>query len=201
VFFLGRVETPCLWARKVFDCPFPNCHSGEGRNPGIANLKIHGKRGQDMKRWLFCSFLALSVCVLPVSAFSHGTKGTVERGGLVVSAQYNTGEPMDYAKVTVSAPGAKVAFQSARTDRNGRFCFFPDGPGEWQVVVNDEMGHRLEIKVPVDEQLAFQEGRNDHAPQEAGLSTFGKAAMGVSIIFGFCGLFFWWKGTKRTSLN
>jgi nickel transport protein len=156
-----------------------------------------GKKGQNIKRWLFCSFFSVLLCILPFSAFSHGTKGMVERGGLVVTAQYDTGEPMDYAKVTVLAPGAKLSFQSGRTDRNGRFCFFPDGPGEWEVVVNDEMGHRLEVKVPVDEQLVFQEGRNDRSPQEAGIPTFGKAAMGVSIIFGFCGLFLWWKGTKR----
>lgn len=144
--------------------------------------------------------LTVSVCILPVSAFSHGTQGTVERGGLVVTAQYDSGEPMDYAKVTISAPGAKLPFQSGRTDKNGRFCFFPDGAGEWEVVVDDEMGHRLAVKLPVDEQLGLQEGQPNPGPQEAGFSRLQKAAMGVSIIFGFCGLFFWWKGRRRQSL-
>ena len=77
--------------------------------------------------------------------YAHGVKSTVEKGGIVVTAQYDTGEAMSYARVKISAPGARLTFQSGRTDRNGRFCFYPDGPGDWEMIVDDEMGHRLEV--------------------------------------------------------
>ena len=149
-----------------------------------------------MKRSLFLIIVTMSVYV-PASALSHGTKSAVEQGGLTVSAQYDTGEPMDYAKVTISAPDATLPFQSGRTDRNGRFCFFPDKAGEWAMVVDDEMGHRLEVRIPVDASLALQQGKDNRASREAGASRLEKAAMGMGIIFGFFGVFFWWKGRKR----
>lgn len=157
------------------------------------------KECQYMKRSLFLIIVTVCLYILPVSALSHGTKSAVEQGGLAVSAQYDTGEPMDYAKVTISGPDAKLPFQSGRTDRNGRFCFFPDRAGEWKMVVDDEMGHRLEVRIPVDESLALQQGKVNRASREAGASRFEKAAMGMSIIFGFFGVFFWWKGRKRAS--
>jgi len=87
--------------------------------------------------------------LLPSLCNAHGAKGTVRDGGITVRAVYDTGEPMSYAKVKISAPQAELTFQSGRTDRNGRFCFFPDIAGEWKVIVDDEIGHRLELKVPV----------------------------------------------------
>jgi nickel transport protein len=87
--------------------------------------------------------------LLPSLGNAHGAKGTVRDGGIIVSAVYDSGEPMSYAKVKISAPQAELTFQSGRTDRNGRFCFFPDMAGEWKVIVDDEIGHRLELKVPV----------------------------------------------------
>ena len=141
--------------------------------------------------------LSLLISAFSCSAFAHGVEGKVGAGGVVVAAHYDSGEPMSYAKVKIVAPKGQLFFQSGRTDRNGRFCFVPDLAGNWKVVIDDEMGHRLEVKVPVDEKLVLQEGWDNRGPQEVGTSTFGKAAMGVSIIFGLCGLFLWWKGTKR----
>ncbi len=46
--------------------------------------------------------------------YAHGVRGRVDAGGMVVTAQYDTGEPMSYAKVNISAPGAKLSFQSGR---------------------------------------------------------------------------------------
>ena len=134
------------------------------------------------------------VFLLPGMIYAHGVSGKVDSGGMVVTAQYDTGEPMSYAKVNISAPGAKLTFQSGRTDRNGRFCFFPDGPGDWKVVVDDEMGHRLEVAVPVDETMALQ--ANQHPGESVGSSCgrYQRALMGISIIFGIFGIFFWWKG-------
>jgi nickel transport protein len=83
---------------------------------------------------------------------------------------------MSYAKVNIFAPSAKLIFQSGRIDRNGRFCFFPDGPGDWKIVVDDEMGYRLEVTVPVDETMALQ------ADQQSGrLSRGGRTSVFESI--------------------
>lgn len=106
------------------------------------------------------------ILLLPLPLHAHGVMETVGSGGMVVTAQYDTGEAMSYARVNISAPGAGLTFQSGRTDRNGRFCFFPDGAGDWKVIVDDEMGHRLEVMVPVDETLTLQ------ANQQLDLDTF-----------------------------
>ena len=140
--------------------------------------------------------IATLAFLLPSSLFAHGVKGTVKEGGLVVTAQYDTGEAMSYAKVKISAPGAKLTFQSGRTDRNGRFCFFPDVAGGWQVVVDDEMGHRLEVTVPVNEQLVREEDTQSAKAAQSALSRYEKALMGLSIIFGLSGIFFWWRGKR-----
>ena len=112
-------------------------------------------------------------------------------------AEYDTGEPMSYAKVEISAPNSKLPFQSGRTDRNGRFCFFPDVPGTWRLVVNDEIGHRLELKVNVDKSMKIE---TDFLPQGALDSYFSKYArvlMGICIIFGIFGCILGWKGFKK----
>ncbi len=139
--------------------------------------------------------IATLAFLLPSSLFAHGVKGMVDAGGVVVTAQYDTGEAMSYARVNISAPGAKLPFQLGRTDRNGRFCFFPDVAGDWQVVVDDEMGHRLEVNVPVDEAMNLKTDRAA-GRSKSSLAKYERALMGVSIILGISGILFWWKGKK-----
>ncbi len=144
------------------------------------------------KRMFLIATLAF---LLPSPLFAHGVKGSVKEGGIVVTAQYDTGEAMSYARVRISAPGAKLLFQSGRTDRNGQFCFFPDTPGDWKVVVDDEIGHRLEIQVPVDEVKNLKTDRAAEGSKSS-LAKYERALMGVSIIFGLSGIFFWWRGKR-----
>ena len=133
--------------------------------------------------------------IIPPLIHAHGVQGSVENGGLVVTAQYDTGEAMSYAKVTISAPGAKLPFQSGRTDRNGRFCFFPDTAGEWIVVVDDEIGHRLDVDIPVDEAMKLETGSMAGKSKNS-LAKYEKVLIGIGIIFGVSGLFFWWLGMR-----
>ena len=132
--------------------------------------------------------------LLPVLARAHGVKGKISSGGIVVTAEYDTGEPMSYATVKISASAAKLIFQSGRTDRNGRFCFFPDAAGDWKVVVDDEMGHRLEVPVYVNESMELK--TDEQTERSAGnfLSKYERALIGICIIFGISGVFFWWRG-------
>lgn len=140
--------------------------------------------------------IATLVFLLPSPLFAHGVRGMVDEGGLMVTAEYDTGEAMSYARVKISAPGARLTFQSGRTDRNGRFCFFPDVTGDWKMVVDDEMGHRLEVNVPVNEQLVWEENAQSVKAGQSALSRYERALMGISIIFGLSGIFFWWRGKK-----
>jgi nickel transport protein len=146
-------------------------------------------------RSLIFSFLAMAA-MSPALLYAHGVTSKIDTGGIVVSAMYDTGEAMDYARVTVLAPDSNVKFQSGRTDRNGRFCFFPDVSGNWKVVVDDEMGHRLEVTVPLDEAMALQANPENVNSGRGFLTRYQKAVMGVSIIFGISGILFWWKGRK-----
>jgi nickel transport protein len=144
----------------------------------------------------FISFLLLTAFMLPSLLYAHGVTSKIDTGGIVVSAMYDTGEAMDYARVTISAPGASLRFQSGRTDRNGRFCFFPDVSGDWKVVVDDEMGHRLEVNVFVDQAMSLQASRENEKAGPGYLTRWQKAIMGVSIIFGISSILFWWRGRK-----
>lgn len=146
-------------------------------------------------RSLIFSFLTMTA-MSPALLYAHGVTGKIDTGGIVVSAMYDTGEAMDYARVTVLAPGANLIFQSGRTDRNGRFCFFPDVSGDWKVVVDDEMGHRLEVHVPVDKAMALQANPENKNLKPGSLTRWEKAVMGVSIIFGISGILFWFKTRK-----
>ncbi len=133
---------------------------------------------------------------------AHGVKGEVATGGVVVIAQYDTGDPMDYAKVEITAPNSKLPFQTGRTDRNGRFCFFPDISGEWKVTVDDEMGHRLLVKVPIKEEAqgAIVVSNGDRPCREY-LSKYSRAIMGVSIIFGLAGISIWYKSRRKYNIE
>jgi len=62
--------------------------------------------------------------------------------------------------------------------------------------VNDEMGHRLEVVVPVDEALALQSEQGEGNTGQGNLSRYEKAVMGVSIIFWISGMLFWWRGKR-----
>jgi nickel transport protein len=137
------------------------------------------------------------ILLLPLSLHAHGVMGTVGSGGVVVTAQYNTGEAMSYARVKILAPGAGLTFQSGRTDRNGRFCFFPDGPGDWEMIVDDEIGHRLKVMVPVDEAKELKKDQQAGGSAESSLSRYERALMGISIIFGIFGTILGWKGYKN----
>jgi nickel transport protein len=156
------------------------------------------KKGNSMRDNGLRILISVVISLVPSLVQAHGVTGDVGSGGVVVSARYNTGEAMSYAKVRIAAPGTDIPFQSGRTDRNGRFCFFPDTQGDWRVVVDDEMGHRLQVTVPVDEGGLLKKGEGAAPVVKSMLSRYENALIGISLIFGLSGLFFWWKA-KKTS--
>ena len=135
--------------------------------------------------------------LIPGPLHAHGVKGTIDRGGICITAQYNTNEAMSYAKVTIRPPGKGLDFQTGRTDRNGRFCFFPDKPGDWEVIVDDGMGHRLKLVVPIDPKNPAMGEKPIGPSTKNTLSKLLKALMGLCVIFGISGCLLWWMSKKR----
>lgn len=133
------------------------------------------------------------------SAWAHGVRGVItSENAMHVTAAYDDGEPMSYAQVEIRRDGEKLPFQTGRTDRNGRFAFLLDKAGTWTIIVSDEMGHRLALKTGIDNGLELN-SPGDQATDAGALSRYEKALMGITIIFGICGFFCWWRGTKDRS--
>ena len=107
---------------------------------------------------------AISIIVLlffsTLVLWGHGIKVTLEKKHpfVLVNAGYHGSKALANASVTISfaeAPGEKetsqpgtgtvttvTEFQKGNTDKNGNFCFYPDKPGKWDVLVDDLTGHR-----------------------------------------------------------
>ena len=152
-----------------------------------------------MKRFVLLIFTCVWMGGLPLIAFSHGIDLSVEeRESIVVTALYNDGTPMNYAETEVYAPDAEILFCSGFTDRNGRFCIFPDVSGEYRVVIQDGMGHRAEKVV-----AANQGGIKAEAQAAPGLHNHAtlkveKIIVGLSAIFLISGGLFWYRGRKNS---
>jgi len=123
-------------------------------------------------------------------AFAHGVEGEIKifSGGVVITATYDTGEPMSYAKVEVYAPDSKIKFQTGRTDRNGRFAFVPDVPGRWRVIVSDGIGHQIKLSVEI-KNIASRKIEIQKPPENRPLFISRKiaAVFGILLIFGLFG--------------
>jgi nickel transport protein len=132
------------------------------------------------------------------SGWSHGVEGYIEQTpGYCVTAQYDDGEPMSYAAVQIKAPDSDTAFQTGRIDRNGRFMLYPDQPGQWQVVVQDGMGHRLALDLTVAADKAAPQAEKTPAPMtRSGSSRAGKIIAGLGVIFGMFGLIYGWSARR-----
>ena len=90
-------------------------------------------------RALFCA--ALLLAALPAAAHGVETR-IIGDGAATVEFRFTDGTPLAFAEALVTAPdGGDEPAGTGRTDRNGRFSFFPDRAGDWQVEVHDEGGH------------------------------------------------------------
>ena len=152
----------------------------------------------------YIALMVVGAVVVMCSAgigWCHGVDGYVEKAnGYCVTAEYDDGEPMSYAAVEIRAPGAKVGFQTGRTDRNGCFMIKTDTPGAWQAVVSDGMGHRLALDFAVaadGDAEARDQAITPAVPAKTSRPL--KVLAGLSIIFGLCGFFYGWKARRSES--
>ncbi len=135
--------------------------------------------------WIVCTFL------LSNSVLAHGVRGGISsQKAIMVESEYDDGESMSYAAVEVYGPMEKIAFQTGRTDQNGRFLFFPDKGGEWKVIVNDGMGHQLVLKTNFDDtpDLVEQNSQIKTIEDSRTFSGFQGVVMGIAFIFGVFGV-------------
>lgn len=97
--------------------------------------------------------LAGLLLATPHDALAHGITVTLERHGDVIVAvsRYDGGIPVRGASVTIRPTGDDAPFQTGQTDAEGRFVFMPAATGEWQVTVDDGMGHRRTARIAVAE--------------------------------------------------
>jgi len=154
----------------------------------------------------FITLLCVTMCLSTIAenVWSHGVVGRVgSEKGILVEVEYDDGEPMTYASIEIFDSEENLPFQSGRTDRNGRFLFYPDKMGDWKVVITDGMGHCLTLKTNIDKMFNLDKTNEQQAKglNESFLSRYERALTGISIIFGISGIFFWWKSRKSYRRN
>ncbi len=139
--------------------------------------------------------LIFLLLVVPAAGFAHELEVTTQlvAPAVIVRATYAGSDPVPFAKIQVFAPAsAKQEFQAGNTDKRGYFSFVPEGPGEWRVVVDDELGHRKDVPVRVPD--PFQAGSN--AVEGGAGSRAERALLGLALIFGATGFWYGFKNRK-----
>lgn len=157
--------------------------------------------------FVFMLMGALPVLAFPANGLAHALTGrqVVTPAPVVLEFSYSTGDRPAYEAVEVFSPDdGKVEYQNGRTDREGRFAFTPDKPGEWRVIVKDTMGHRVELPVQVtaiDETAGQRDGQRAEAASGGVAGSMGvRALLGVSLLLNvFAGLA-WFRSCRRRRL-
>ncbi len=153
------------------------------------------------------TFILLTV-LLGGDILAHGVQieSEMHYPCILVRVMYSGGKPIKFAVFEIISPdSARAAFQNGRADANGIFSFVPDAPGEWQVSIDDEMGHRLQRKIVVMEDFFDEETKtlkamevvdNPRPVSSSEIPTWFKLIWGLSLIFGITGLIYWYKARQ-----
>lgn len=146
-------------------------------------------------KWKLVAPLALFLALnWSARASAHGVKidYNVSRA-IEINANYDNGEPMSNAQVTVYAPDdPSTPWATGSADEKGRFIFTPDPSksGTWTVRVR-QAGHGDLINIPFAEDAAALDSP-EVVSGSTGYTTPQIVLMGASVIWGFIGtaLFF-----------
>lgn len=166
-----------------------------------------------MRRTFAIPLVLISVVGWQLKAIAHGVGITYEATEAIeLQANYDSGEPMAEAQVTVYSPeDPSTPWLTGTADESGRFVFAPDSsiPGTWEVQVR-QAGHGQILNIPIGGEQGVL-GASADTPGESGasaasgnsnsqitsgigdnLSLSQKGLMAVSVIWGFVGtaLFF-----------
>jgi len=131
---------------------------------------------------------------MPAKAYAHGVDieytSSVE---IEITAQYDTGEPMSGAQVTIYAPDdPSNPWLKGTCDDEGQFTFTPDTsmPGEWKVRVI-EGGHGDWAYITVTESgVEFSGG--------SGYTTLQIVLMSLCVVWGIIGTTLFFLRRKKT---
>ncbi|MBE9191159.1 carboxypeptidase regulatory-like domain-containing protein [Gloeocapsopsis crepidinum LEGE 06123] len=157
-------------------------------------------------------FVVISVFGASTKAIAHGVRMQArETQAIEVNAEYDNGEPMAEAQVTVYAPNDPATpWLEGTTDNNGNFVFAPDSSqsGNWSIQVR-QAGHGSIVNIPVEGNQA-QAGGNGTTEAESSVSGVANTRtnftplqtilMGATGVWGFIGTaLFFMRGNKSNS--
>lgn len=144
---------------------------------------------------------------LCLSAFAHDlqTKTFQVDGLVVLEVSFEGTEKASFVSIEVIGPtdGSPKgdAFQTGRTDAEGRFVFMPNRDGEWLIMIDDEMGHKAAEVVKINSSASGTSSAPDAtgAAAPTGRSTTDRIIIGLSVIFGLTGLLAAYTSRRKTA--
>ncbi|WP_417781835.1 carboxypeptidase-like regulatory domain-containing protein [Terasakiella pusilla] len=134
------------------------------------------------------------------TAHAHGVNWTQDGpdGVIVLAFEYSDGTQMAFATVKVSDPDNRT-FQSARTDRRGRFALAGHNlkpAGEWVVSVNDGQGHVMRVPLQISDQQTVTVAP---APARSEIGVWPRALFGLSLIANLTIVALWVSKRRRSA--
>ncbi|OXS29781.1 MAG: hypothetical protein BCS36_05800 [Desulfovibrio sp. MES5] len=117
---------------------------------------------------------------------------------VVMQFAYSTGEVPAFANVEVYGPAdAGMEFQNGRTDAQGRFAFVPNAPGQWRVIMADNMGHRVVHETTVAENGGAAPTADAAADAWGRFATPLRAFLGVSLLLNLGTMSVLWRQRRK----
>ena len=147
--------------------------------------------------FLLCACLVMTNARL---ASAHALRAAEIPQGQAVVMQfaYSTGEVPAYANVEVYCPAdTGMEFQNGRTDAQGRFAFVPNAPGQWRVIMADNMGHRVVHETTVAENGGAAPTADAAADAWGRFATPLRALLGVSLLLNLGTMSVLWRQRRK----
>ena len=147
--------------------------------------------------FLLCACLVMTNARL---ASAHALRAAEIPQGQAVVMQfaYSTGEVPAYANVEVYGPAdTGMEFQNGRTDAQGRFAFVPNAPGQWRVIMADNMGHRVVHETTVAENGGAAPTADAAADAWGRFATPLRALLGVSLLLNLGTMSVLWRQRRK----
>jgi len=131
--------------------------------------------------------IILGTFFLTTSLLAHIVQYNVGQKATYVSVFFDSTHTAAWSSYEIFAPDASLPYQKGRTDASGVLSFLPNREGKWKIAINagsDHGEHFQEIYISIDPTMVIKE---INKPLYA---TSGALISGISIIFGFFGLWF-----------
>lgn len=151
-------------------------------------------------------FLLILFADLPQTALAHGVAWeAAPQPAKALLFRYSDGTAMRYAAIKTFSPAdAKIEHQQGHSDKNGRFAFVPDVPGDWRILASDGLGHRVEAVVNVaademGENRAATDPLSPAAPGRWSAPLWARITVGFSLLLNAFGAAHFFRNRKKRS--